>query len=75
MGNRRENRRARAHRRQLLSTLRPPVPTLLDIQADQAEISLFLSLQRFNRLIRDIKRSIYRRPQKVFKQKTYDTSW
>lgn len=62
-------------RKKYVSLLTVPPPTALDIQTDQADISLFLSLQRFERLIKDIKRSIYRRPHKVFKQKTYDTYW
>jgi len=55
-----------------MSVITPPAQTLLDLATDQAKISLFLSLTRFNSLIRDIKRSIYRRPQKVFKRPNYD---
>lgn len=53
--------------RRRVSLLTCPPPTFLDIQTDQAEISLFLSISRFLRIIRDIKRSLYRKPQHVWK--------
>ena len=71
MGNRRYDRRERKRQKRIVSLTAPP-QTLIDLEADQAEISLFLSLTRFNSLIRDIKRSIYRRPQQVFKRPNYD---
>jgi uridine kinase len=51
-----------------MSFISPPSLTLIDSATDKAEISLFLSIQRFNRIIREIKRSIYRRPQRIWKQ-------
>jgi hypothetical protein len=74
MGNKRREGLARKARQRYVQLTVPP-PSLLDIQTDAAEVSLFLSLSRFKSLVSDIKRSIYRRPQHVWRQKTYDTYW
>ena len=71
MGNRQREGLARKRRKRLTQLTCPP-PTLLDIQTDQAEINLFISLSRFRRIIREIKRSIYRRPQHVWEQPNFD---
>ena len=66
MGNRRQDRLAKK-RRKRVSLLTCPPPTFLDIHTDQAEIQQFISLARFKRLISEIKRQLYRRPQHVWK--------
>ena len=72
MGNKRREGLARKLRKKRITSLTAPSMSLRDIEEDQAEISQFISLSRFRRIIRDIKLSLYRRPHGVFKQANYD---
>ena len=73
MGNRRQDRRARKLRRKRIPLLRTPSPQLAaDIQADRAELELFISLRWFDKLIREIKKNLYHKPQNVIKKPNYD---
>jgi hypothetical protein len=61
-------KRASKLRNRRVSISIPTFSILRDIETDQAEISLFLSLSRFRAMIQDIKRSLYRRPQHVWRE-------
>lgn len=72
MGNRRQDRRVKKlfKKRVLLSPPPPPhlALTSRDMATDQAEIALFLSHRRFQWVIREIKKKIYRKPQNAIRQ-------